>query len=296
MNNILIATDLTSETDHAFERAVNLALALSAKLHILHVCPSYSFRNTKKLTISLKQDAETTIKKHLDNCKEVKNLKCSITVVDGREVFAEIIDHAEKVKADLIVMGMHGKAKLLDMFVGTTIERVARKGTRPILMVKDKLRRDYKNILVGTDFSTGSKQALCVALELAPNSFFHLVHSFDFPDTYTGDKIAQYAGDVVVKFESLRLEGFVKENKKILQQFGVDPQNFHFWTTQGAVYPCLIREVAAAKADLIAIGTHSHLNLMPFKLGGTAQDILADPPCDVLVARGFLSRGESSRD
>lgn len=191
-------------------------------------------------------------------------------------------DHAEQVKSDLIVMGMHG----IDMFVGTTIERVARKGSRPILMVKDKPRRKYENILVGTDFSTRSKQALRVALELAPNGFVHLVHSFDFPDTYIGDKIAQYAGDVVVKFESLRLDEFVKENEKILQQFGVDPQHFRFWTTQGAVHPCLIREAAAVKSDLIAIGTHSHLGLMPYKLDGTAQDILANPPCDVLVARG----------
>ncbi|MCD6582846.1 MAG: universal stress protein [Desulfuromusa sp.] len=287
MDNIILATDLTSESDHAFERAVKLALASSAKLHILHVCPSYSVHKIKKQTVSLKLDAEATIKNYLDDNKDINKLKFSIAIIEGREIFSEIIDHAEKVKADLIVMGMHGKTKLLDMFVGTTIERVARKGTRPILMVKDKPLGDYKNILVGTDFSAGSKQALRIALELAPNGFFHLVHSFDFPDTYVGDKIAQYAGDVVIKFESLRLDDFVKENEKILKQFGVDPQNFRFWTTQGAVCPCLIREAAAVKSDLIAIGTHGHATLMPYKLGGTAQDILANPPCDVLVARGI---------
>ena len=164
MDNILLATDLTSEADPAFERAINLALASSAKLHILHVCPSYSSHKIKKQTVSLKLDAETTIKNYLDNSKDINNLESSIAIIEGREIFSEIIDHAEKVKADLIVMGMHGKAKLLDMFVGTTIERVARKGTRPILMVKDKPLGDYKNILVGTDFSAGSKQALRIAL------------------------------------------------------------------------------------------------------------------------------------
>ena len=285
MDNILLATDLTSEAGHTFERAVNLALASSAKLHIFHVFPSYSFHNIKKSSISFKQDAETAIKNYLDGHKAIKQLKFSITIVDGKEKFVEIIDHAEKVKADLIVMGIHSKAKLRDMFVGTTIERVARKGTKPILMVKDKPLGEYENVLVGTDFSAGSKQALRIALELAPNGFFNLLHSFDFPDTYTGDKIAQYAGNVVVNFEKIRLEDFVKENEKLLKKFGIDPHHFRFWTTQGAVYPCLIREAEAVKADLIAIGTHSHLNLMPFKLGGTAQDLLANPPCDVLVAR-----------
>ena len=286
MDNILLATELLSATDHAFDRAVKLALASATKLHIFHVCPSNSFYNIKKPAISLKQDAETTIKNYLAGSISVKNLKFSITIVDGRETFAEIIDHAEKVNADLIVMGMHGKAKLLDMFVGTTIERVARKGTRPILMVKDKPLRDYENILVGTDFSAGSEQALRTALEIAPKGFFHLVHSFDFPDTDTGDKIAQYAGDVIAKFESLRLDDFVKENNKILEKVGIDPQHFRFWTTQGAVYSCLMREATAVKSDLIAIGTHSHSTLVPYKLGGTAHDILANPPCDILVARG----------
>ena len=146
MKNILLATDLAPETNRAFERAVKLASTLAAKLHILHVCPLYSFSKNKKQTISLKQDAEDMIKNSLVAHKGVKKLQTSITVIEGGETFAEIINHAQKVKAGLIVMGMHGKVKLRDMFVGTTIERVIRKGIRPVLMVRDKVQNDYKNI------------------------------------------------------------------------------------------------------------------------------------------------------
>ena len=228
MKNILLATDLAAETDRTFERAIKLSSLLAAKLHILHVCP-YKF---SRMT-SLQQDAADTIKKYLADYQEAKNLRHSITVVEGGEAFIEIINHAEKVKAGLIVMGMHGKAKLRDMFVGTTVERVIRKGIKPVLMVKDKPLGDYKNVLVGTDFSAGSRRAFHLALGLAPKSFFHLVHSYDIPDTYIGDKITQYAGDVVATSESDKLEKFVKENKAVLKKFGVESQNFHFRTARG---------------------------------------------------------------
>lgn len=285
MKNILLATDLAIETDRAFERAIRLATAIPAKLHILHVCPPYSSANPKIQKIPLKQAAKETIQNYLDESSAAKNLQTTITVIESGDAFIEIINHAEKVKAGLIVMGIHSKSKLRDLFVGTTIERVIRKGIKPVLMVKNKPLGNYENILVGTDFSAGSKQALRVALELAPKGFFHLFHSYDIPDTYIGDKIAQYAGDVVAKSEKTKLENFVHENNKIMKKFGVGPQNFRYWTTPGSVHTSLTDEAISAKSDLIAIGTHGRAGLMFYKLGGTAHAILADPPCDVLVAK-----------
>ncbi len=287
MKSILLATDLAAEADRALERALNLATTLSAKLHILHVYPAYSFSKEKKSASLLKHDTEESLKSYLAGYKKLKNLQPTISAIEGREIFVEIIQYAEKVKASLIVMGMHSKAKLRDMFVGTTVERVIRNGVKPVLMVKDKPLGDYKNILVGTDFSAGSKQALHVALELAPKSFFHLVYSYDIPDTYIGEKIIQYAGDVVEKTENDKLERFVNENSKVIKKFGVEPKNICHRVAHGAAFSCLMQEADELKSDLLAIGTHSRAILMPYKLGGTAHDILNNPPCDVLVARGL---------
>ena len=294
MKNILLTTDLTAETKRAFDRAVKLATTLEAKLHILHVCPLYSFSKKKKEIISLKQDAEDMIKNSLAARKGIKRLKTSITVVEGGETFAEIINHAEKFKAGLIVMGIHGKVKFRDMFVGTTIERVIRKGIRPVLMVRDKPLNDYKNVLVGTDFSAGSKQAFHVAIELARKSTFHLVHTYDLSQIYVGEGMGGYADyyikhaeDSIADLANEKLESFVKENKRVLKKYNVAPQKLNFWKVQGEPYSCLLREATKVKSDLIAIGTHGQAGLMPYKLGGTARDILSTPPCDVLIAKGL---------
>jgi len=286
MKNLMLAADLTSQSDRAFERAIRLATMMKAKLHILHVCPSYAQVDQTSRISSLKQEAEDIVRDYLSCYPEAEGIQHSITVIEGGEVFLEIIKHAEKVKSGLIVMGMHGKSRFRDMFVGTTIERVVRKGITPVLMVKNKPIGDYRNILIGTDFLPGSRRAFQVAFALAQNGFFHLFHCYEISDTAIGDTIRHWHGDMIKNNESKQLEKFVKDNQKFLKKSGVSSERFRYWTAEGAAYSCLTQEAALLKPDLIAIGAHgSAAGFTIDKLGGTAKNILTNPPCDVLVAK-----------
>ena len=230
------------------------------------------------------QEVKDRLNSYLASNKELTSVEHTITVKGSLEPFTEIIKLADEVKAELIVMGMHGKSKLRDMFVGTTIEKVIRKGNLPVLMVKDKPLGEYKNLLVGTDFSAGSSQALHLALKLAPKGTLNLVHFYYIPDTYIGDKISQYAGDVIETSEKAKLEEFVNDCSADLKKIAGGQPDLHYRLAQGEAYTGLLREAAEVNAELVAIGAHSRPNLMPYKLGGIAHDILTNPPCDVLVA------------
>ncbi len=283
MKTILLATDLAGETDRALERAIRLASTMEATLHILHVCPPDSFSGGTKQERTAKQEAEAKLKKYLSGNQELTRLHPVIAVEENREPFVEITNLAEKVNAKLIVMGMHGKSKLRDRFVGTTIEKVIRKGARPVLMVKDKPLEEYANPLIGTDFSADSSQALQVVLELAPKGFLHLVHICDIPDNYISDKISHYTGDTIATSARAMLETFVQGHRNSLEQFADQLQNMQYRVVQGKFLAGLTREAAAVKADLIAIGVHPQASLLPYRVGGKARDILTNPPCDVLV-------------
>ncbi len=285
MKHILLATDLASETDRALERAIMLASTTGANLHILHVCAPYAFSSSSQSASAPKLEARWALEKYLSENQLLSGLQPSISVIESREPFIEIIKLAEDIDAELIVMGMHGKAKLRDLFVGTTIERVLRKGTRPVLMVKDKPHEDYARLLVGTDFSAGSSHALQVALKLLPSGSLHIAHSYEIPDTYIGDKISQYAGDVILTTARGKLEKFVQEHSKELQRFAEQPQNIQYRVVQGEAFHSLTREAAELDADLIAIGVHNRESFLPYRIGGTARDVLTAPPCDVLVAK-----------
>lgn len=284
MKNILLATDLAGETDRAFERAVKLALSLKAMLHIIYVYqPSSLAKKINAEEISTVSEKEK-LDSYLDSNKELKNVKYTVTVKENLEPFTEIIKLGNDANAELIVMGMHGKSKLRDKFIGTTIEKVIRKGSLPVLMVKNKPLGEYGNVLVGTDFSVGSGQALRLAFNVAPKGVVNLVHFYEIPDTYIGDKISQYAGDVIEKNEKEKLEKFVKEYSITHKREPSEKPEFHYHIAQGNPYNSLIQEVARHGAELISIGAHSRPKLMPYKLGGNAHDILTNPPCDVLIA------------
>jgi nucleotide-binding universal stress UspA family protein len=287
MENILLATDLKTETNRALDRAVKLASRLSAKLHILHVCHLYSWGKKKKQSFSLKKDTEEMLKVLLSKHKDVKNIQTSITIIEGGEIYGEILKHAEKVNAGLIIMGMHNKKKFSDMFVGTTIERVIRKGVKPVLMVKDQAHNNYKTVLVGTDFSDGSRQAFRVAATLVPKAAFRLVHIYGYSPFDLRDHTAWYTEESMAKIANEKLEEFAQKNEKMLKHLGVEGENVYLEKVRGDTCSSLLSEVTKGKNDLIAIGTHSHLTLMPNTLGGTAKAILSNPPCDVLIAKGL---------
>ena len=285
MKNILMATDLTINSDRALERAIMLAKSTGAKLHIVHVAPVYHLSGRKSRAETLKQDKEALIRAYLSGYSGAETVKTTIHAIDSENAFAEIIKTSQECKADLIVMGVHNKVGFMDMFVGTTIERVIRKGLKPVLMVVDKPKDDYKSVVVGCDFSDAAKNAFNFALRLSSIPTISLVHSYDYPDTSTGKKIQVYAGETLRKLETEKLQKFAKERGKALKKYNIPADNFSHKNIQGSPRAVLAAEVKKSKAGLLAIGVHSRSSFLSSKLGGVAQAILASPPCDVLVAK-----------
>ena len=284
MRNILLATDLAANSDRAMERALKIAKETGAKLHIVHVLPGYK---AKKLSSSLREDTEDLIKGYVYDYKDSEGLNITINALQGSEVYAEILGYAKKIKADLIVMGMHGKTKIRDLFVGTTLERVVRKGVWPVLMVKNKpTGGPYQSIVAGADFAPGSRAALRVAMEIAPKAVFHVVHVFEIP--YYAETAYYYveAKALVEENQQKMLNAFLKtETSHFKKEHGGASTRLSGKLVQGPVYDTLVQQAKNAKADVVALGAHGRMGVMPGKLGGAAEDILANPPCDVLVAR-----------
>jgi nucleotide-binding universal stress UspA family protein len=285
MKNILLATDLAANSDRAMERALKLAKENCAKLHIVHVLPGYK---EKKLTSSLKEDTEDLIKGYVYDYKDSQGLSITITALQGDEAYAEILGYAKKIKADLIVMGMHGKTKIRDLFVGTTLERVVRKGIWPVLMVKNKpTGGPYQSIMASVDFDPGSRAALRMAMEIAPKAVFSVVHAYNIP-VYVGETSYLYIESIAAMEEEQQkiLDAFLKtETTHFKKEHNGATSRLSCKLVGGPTYDTLVKQAKNAKADVIALGAHGRIGVMPGKLGGTAQDILANPPCDVLVAR-----------
>ncbi len=287
MKKILLATDLSEKSDRAMERALQLTKETEAKLHIIHVEPLYAYPKKKSAKAYMKPGKEDLIGMFLD-AHNVSRLDVTVNVLKAAEPFAEILGYARKIRADLIVMGMHNKEKFRDLFVGTTIERVVRKGAAPVLMVKNRKAHSYRRVLTATDFAPGSRAALRLAMELAPKASFQVIHATEIqPVPYlvsTYDDIEERS--IAEEQEEKTLDSFIRTESAYFKKEHGGESKVTGRIIQGDPYEVLAKQVDMQKADLIAIGAHGRFGLALSRLGGVAEDILARPPCDVLVARG----------
>lgn len=283
MKKILFATDLADNSDRAMEKSLKLAKKQKASLHILHVLPNYK---KNALLSPLKHNAREQIKSFLDEYQGYSNLDIKIIVEDGNP-YAKILEYADKIKADLIIMGLHGKVKFRDLFVGTTVERVIRKGTRPVLMVKNKSINPYENIISAIDFAPASRGALRLALDLFPKANFEIMHTYLIPHSYpTTVQYAIQINDNTEKTQQKTMSAFINTEKHhYKKEHNGKNRNLPYQLSEGDPCRTLVKKAKTSKADLITIGAHGKSMLTPSKLGGVAEDILANPPCDVLVVK-----------
>ncbi|TYO95664.1 nucleotide-binding universal stress UspA family protein [Geothermobacter ehrlichii] len=146
---ILVTTDLTPNSEHAFKHAVVLARQTDAKIHLLHVVPEIdaTFRTyvsavmgegkLAKFEKTHEEEAREEVRQELDHLArtELKNHPEDLDRFAGT-----IVLHGHPVPqilktADVIVMGTHGKGALEYTFLGSTAEKVLRKSKRPVFVV-----------------------------------------------------------------------------------------------------------------------------------------------------------------
>jgi nucleotide-binding universal stress UspA family protein len=147
LERILVPLDGTPEHEISLAAAVPLARAFGAHLHLVWVIPTMS-------TISGEQGlparlmpgamravldmAETGGKVYLEGllaqCR-AKNFSVSAEIKRGDAV-PEVLELAEKINADLIVMASHGRVGIDALIKGSVAPRIAGKIDRPLLLVR----------------------------------------------------------------------------------------------------------------------------------------------------------------
>lgn len=152
--NILIATDFTPNSDHAFKYAVLMARQHEAKIHLLHVVPQVdtSMRNyfsiikgqdwmaefeekhAEEAHLEIKKELDEFVKKELADSPKDMDYFAGSRVAIGNPVKC-ILETADELNADVIVMGTHSKGALEHALLGSVAEKVLHKSKRPIFVV-----------------------------------------------------------------------------------------------------------------------------------------------------------------
>lgn len=141
---VLVPTDFSDPANEAWEHAVQLAKAHGSKLVALYVAePVLSHYGVVGLIPSVKDLEEQNDTASRLELKEVaeraesEGLSVAVEVVTGKP-WKAIVEAAENTKADLIVMGTHGRTGIVHDTIGSTAERVVQRAKCPVLVVRSR--------------------------------------------------------------------------------------------------------------------------------------------------------------
>lgn len=282
MKRILIATDLSARSDRAVERAVRLACEHRADLTVVHVIDEDL---PTSIADAHEAAARQAIQAHVEPLAADGGPHVSIEVVFGR-ASADILEMSEKTQADMVVLGMHRKDALMDMFRGTTAERVIRASAVPVLLVRERASGPYSRIMVGVDFSVYARRAVEFAARLVPDGQFHFVHAYDVPFRgfiHGQDTRREISKRVAAQFQEM----IEKEMAAFLSTVEGKAIKFEQIMQQGVVHEVLHQQVEKLKPDLLVVGTHGKTGVARAILGSMSENLLRDPPCDVLAVNAW---------
>lgn len=111
-----------------------------------------------------REEARQALEKFVNGSRDVQTL-----VVDARPV-AAILWTAERVAANLIVMGTHGRSGLERYRMGSVAERILHESTAPVLTVRETAAGaniQVSKVLCPVNDSSAGRKALNLAAELA---------------------------------------------------------------------------------------------------------------------------------
>lgn len=136
ISRILVPVDFSEPSELAVSHACALAAAHGATITLSHVGESLHpdwFFDTTLLQREIIEQAQ----KALDELvrKYCTGIKTKTEMRFGHAV-ETIILSAQKMKADVIVIGTHGRAGVKHVLLGSVAERVARQAPCPVLVVR----------------------------------------------------------------------------------------------------------------------------------------------------------------
>lgn len=277
---ILVASDLTANVDRALDRAAMLAEENRAAVRILHAVDpsllpdSFLRRDIREAQALLEHEVrDSGIDMHLD-------VSVKIATGDADKV---VVEEAQAMQADLIVMGLSHGATLTGMVRGTTIEKVVRRARCPVLVVKSRARRSYMKIAAAVDVAEPSRRALDFALRVFPGAQFTVMHVDEpAPD----DQVAAAGIERARVERHHQIEDLVTARFAAVGRDGPGaPNGPTLVFDSGRAVDALPKQLARLRPDLVVLGTHGRTGVSNLFLGSVAETLLEVLPLDVLVAR-----------
>ncbi len=140
LRQILVPVDFTETSERALSYAVEVARKFEASITVLHAyqIPVYGFPDGAYITAAdVAAQLSTAAQGRLDSIIESQKLAGVpiVSVLRDGVAWEEINAVAQEIKADLIIIGTHGRRGLARALLGSVAENVIRTAKIPVLVI-----------------------------------------------------------------------------------------------------------------------------------------------------------------
>ncbi|MEW6765568.1 MAG: universal stress protein [Pseudomonadota bacterium] len=142
---ILVAVDDSETSERALAQAIELARLHEGQLLLVHVVEEVFLNvgeeivDPRALWQAMAVGAKTLLERQLEHVRSV-GMTAESRLIElrgfGETIAGSIVQEAETWKADLVVLGTHGRRGLRRLMLGSTAEEVARLATCPVLLIR----------------------------------------------------------------------------------------------------------------------------------------------------------------
>jgi len=274
---ILLATDLSSRADRAFDRAVQLCSLWRAELHVVHAVdampPSIPFGVDADAYLRARPDPRAEALAQLRRMLVREQVQAQVHIEEGSAPRA-ILATVEREGCDFVVMG-ENRDRLLGP-IEDALDYVVRSSPVSVLAVRDRPYGPYRQLIVGTDFTDESRQALATSARWFPGAQIAFLHAYSMP--YSGlvpRESREWADEQLARLRAHLDDADVPPEVRAAIRVRVDA---------GAPSIVLRDHAHELDADLTVIGAHPRALLFDAVVG-SSRLIIDTIPGDVLVVR-----------
>jgi nucleotide-binding universal stress UspA family protein len=286
---ILVATDGSEEATAAVNAVAVFPWPADARVEGVVVrttvttteIPEYVWADVEKGQAALAEAARKSLARRWPDAK--------VRVVDGPIVEA-IVARADRLGANVIVLGSRGHGAIARLLLGSTSLGVIRHTKRPTLVVRGRARA-YTRVVVGMDGSRHARRAVTFIAGLAvpPGGQVTLVRVMEraklptlllLPDSARAAIDAQNA-----KVDAAESRKATREMEAAAAELRRTGWKVDIVVREGAPLDELLATIKSARAQLLAVGARGHGALEVLLLGSVAEGAVHRAEVPVLVVR-----------
>jgi nucleotide-binding universal stress UspA family protein len=279
LERILVGVALDGSDERVLAAAAAIGRTTGARLTIVHATEPMDGAALLDAGADMTAGGNATLTASVDRWVPPDVVR-TVEVLPGpaHRVLTEV---AARTSPGLVLVGASGDAATL---LGSTAERVVRKASVPVLVVRDRLAEAPRRVVAPVDLSdlsaSGFRCGLTMASQLAGGAELHVVAPFaiGFLDPLSREMREQGSTTAeMTRRARARLAEVVDEH---VPDVALDVEK---QVVLGPARDVILSAAKLASADLIVMSTHGHGGFERLVLGSVAATVVREAPCSVLL-------------